>query len=104
MNFQIAKKRSKNVINSFLYRAGPGPTVLQVDLAPSIAWLLNAPLPGDSTGRVLPSLMPNDIRQNLYLLHVMATHNAKETSMPTDTGIQTVSRAIWLEILVDVRT
>ncbi|CAH2984654.1 unnamed protein product [Chilo suppressalis] len=66
------------------YPAGPGPTVAQVDVAPSVAWLLNAPPPGDNTGRILPSLLPTDTRQHLYLLHVMTSHNAKQPSMPTD--------------------
>ncbi|XP_073953399.1 phosphatidylinositol glycan anchor biosynthesis class G isoform X2 [Choristoneura fumiferana] len=60
--------------------SGRGPTVAQVDLAPSIAWLLNAPPPGDSTGRILPSLLPGDVRQRLYLLHLTAKHNAKQCS------------------------
>ncbi|VVD06048.1 unnamed protein product [Leptidea sinapis] len=63
---------------------GTGPTVEQVDIAPSIAWLLNAPIPGDSSGKILPSLLPTDIRQHLYLLHVTASHNAKQ-GLPTDT-------------------
>ncbi|XP_026728933.1 GPI ethanolamine phosphate transferase 2 isoform X2 [Trichoplusia ni] len=63
---------------------GPGPTVAQVDVAPSVAWLLNAPPPGDSAGRLLPALLPQDTRQHLYLLHVIAHHNAKQ-SLPTDT-------------------
>ncbi|KAL0869706.1 hypothetical protein ABMA27_005946 [Loxostege sticticalis] len=66
---------------------GPGPTVAQVDMAPSISWLLNVPIPGDSTGRVLPALMPQDIRQHLYLLHVMSAHNAKQPALPTDTEV-----------------
>lgn len=68
------------------YRVGPGPTVAQVDVAPSISWLLNAPLPGESTGRILPSLLPADMRQHLYLLHVVASHNAKLPGLPTDKG------------------
>ncbi|CAG9795620.1 unnamed protein product [Diatraea saccharalis] len=64
--------------------AGPGPTVAQVDVAPSVAWLLNAPPPGDNTGRILPSLLPSDMRQHLYLLHVMSSHNAKQPTIPTD--------------------
>lgn len=56
---------------------GNGPTVAQVDVAPTIAWLLDAPIPGDNTGRILPSLLPADVRQHLYLLHVVAKHNAK---------------------------
>ncbi|XP_023933896.2 GPI ethanolamine phosphate transferase 2 isoform X2 [Bicyclus anynana] len=64
--------------------SGPGPTVAQVDVAPTIAWLLNAPIPGDSTGRILPSLMPSDVQQHLYLLHVLAAHNAQQ-SPPADT-------------------
>ncbi|XP_045778020.1 GPI ethanolamine phosphate transferase 2 isoform X1 [Maniola jurtina] len=63
---------------------GPGPTVAQVDVAPTVAWLLNAPIPGDSTGRILPSLLPADMRQHLYLLHVLAAHNAKQ-ALPADT-------------------
>ncbi|CAH2234693.1 jg1495, partial [Pararge aegeria aegeria] len=63
---------------------GPGPTVAQVDVAPTVAWLLNAPIPGDSTGRILPSLLPVDYRQHLYLLHVLAAHNAKQ-SLPANT-------------------
>ncbi|XP_013163026.1 PREDICTED: GPI ethanolamine phosphate transferase 2-like isoform X1 [Papilio xuthus] len=63
---------------------GPGPTVGQVDIAPTVAWLLRAPPPGDSAGRVLPALMPADVRQHLYLLHVLASHNAKQ-GLPTDT-------------------
>lgn len=63
---------------------GPGPTVAQVDVAPSISWLLGAPPPGDSTGRILPALLPEDIRQHLYLLHVIADHNTKQ-SLPTNT-------------------
>ncbi|XP_061720675.1 GPI ethanolamine phosphate transferase 2 [Cydia pomonella] len=55
-----------------------GPTVGQVDLAPTIAWLLNAPPPGDSTGRVLPGLLPAGILQRLYLLHITARHNADQ--------------------------
>lgn len=73
---------NQTVIN---FRAGPGPTVAQVDLAPTIAWLLNAPPPGDSAGRILPSLIPIDMRQHLYLLHVIASHNAKQ-GVPTDLG------------------
>ncbi|XP_075981249.1 phosphatidylinositol glycan anchor biosynthesis class G isoform X2 [Anticarsia gemmatalis] len=57
---------------------GPGPTVAQVDLAPTIAWLLGAAPPGDSTGRILPSLLPSDVREHLYLLHVTAQHNTKQ--------------------------
>ncbi|XP_063830779.1 GPI ethanolamine phosphate transferase 2 [Ostrinia nubilalis] len=64
---------------------GPGPTVAQVDLAPTIAWLLNAPVPGDSAGRVLPALLPRDTRQHLYLLHTVAAHNAKQPDLPKDT-------------------
>ncbi|KAJ8717987.1 hypothetical protein PYW07_005917 [Mythimna separata] len=64
--------------------AGPGPTVAQVDVAPSVSWLLGAPPPGDSGGRLLPALLPQDTRQHLYLLHVMAQHNAKQ-ALPTDT-------------------
>ncbi|XP_060805794.1 GPI ethanolamine phosphate transferase 2 [Amyelois transitella] len=60
--------------------SGPGPTVSQVDVAPSIAWLLSCPLPGDSSGRILPALMPADTRQHLYLLHVMASHNTKHAN------------------------
>lgn len=63
---------------------GPGPTVAQVDVAPSVSWLLGAPPPGDSGGRLLPALLPQDTRQHLYLLHVMAQHNAKQ-ALPTDT-------------------
>ncbi|CAG4947571.1 unnamed protein product [Colias eurytheme] len=66
------------------HATGPGPTAAQVDLAPTISWLLNAPIPGDSTGNILPALMPADIRQHLYLLHVIAAHNAKQ-GLPTDT-------------------
>ncbi|KAM3957193.1 GPI ethanolamine phosphate transferase 2-like [Aphomia sociella] len=58
--------------------AGSGPTVAQVDVAPSVAWLLNAPLPGESVGRLLPALLPQDTRQHLYLLHVLASHNARQ--------------------------
>ncbi|XP_049877149.1 GPI ethanolamine phosphate transferase 2 [Pectinophora gossypiella] len=65
--------------------AGPGPTVAQVDLAPTISWLLNAAIPGDSTGRILPSLLPIDVRQHLYLLHLIAAHNARLPSTDTDT-------------------
>ncbi|CAH0590164.1 unnamed protein product [Chrysodeixis includens] len=65
---------------------GQGPTVAQVDVAPSVAWLLNAPPPGDSTGRLLPALLPQDTRQHLYLLHVIAQHNTKQ-SLPTDTEV-----------------
>ncbi|CAB3231757.1 unnamed protein product [Arctia plantaginis] len=63
---------------------GPGPTVAQVDVAPTISWLLGGPPPGDSVGRILPALLPQDTRQHLYLLHVMADHNSKQ-SLPTDT-------------------
>ncbi|XP_059060860.1 GPI ethanolamine phosphate transferase 2 [Achroia grisella] len=63
--------------------AGPGPTVAQVDVAPSVAWLLNAPIPGESVGRLLPALLPSDLRQHLYLLHVLAAHNARQ-GVPTD--------------------
>ncbi|XP_041984897.1 GPI ethanolamine phosphate transferase 2 [Aricia agestis] len=63
---------------------GPGPTVAQVDVAPTVAWLLNAPIPGDSTGRVLPALMPADTRQHLYLLHVLAAHDARHVSVDTE--------------------
>nr|XP_034835508.1 GPI ethanolamine phosphate transferase 2 [Maniola hyperantus] len=59
-------------------------TVAQVDVAPTVAWLLNAPIPADSTGRIIPSLLPADIRQHLYLLHVLADHNAKQ-ALPADT-------------------
>ncbi|KAJ2948287.1 hypothetical protein O0L34_g7521 [Tuta absoluta] len=64
--------------------AGPGPTVAQVDMAPTISWLLNAPIPGDSTGRILPSLLPSDTRQHLYLLHLVASHNARLPTLSTD--------------------
>ncbi|XP_026320459.1 GPI ethanolamine phosphate transferase 2 isoform X2 [Hyposmocoma kahamanoa] len=74
--------KSKNFVCP--HPVGPGPTVAQVDVAPTIAWLLNAPLPGESTGRILPSLLPDDIRQHLYLLHVVASHNAKLPGLPTD--------------------
>ncbi|KAI5633562.1 type I phosphodiesterase / nucleotide pyrophosphatase domain-containing protein [Phthorimaea operculella] len=63
---------------------GPGPTVAQVDMAPTVSWLLNAPIPGDSTGRILPSLLPSDTRQHLYLLHLIASHNARLPTLPTD--------------------
>lgn len=63
---------------------GPGPTVAQVDVAPTISWLLNAPPPGDSTGRILPSLLPADTRQHLYLLHIIAERMAKQNDLPTD--------------------
>ncbi|XP_047507590.1 GPI ethanolamine phosphate transferase 2 isoform X1 [Pieris napi] len=66
------------------HELGPGPVVAQVDIAPTISWLLNAPIPGDSTGKFLPSLLPSDIRQHLYLLHVNALHNVKQ-GVPTDT-------------------
>ncbi|CAK1552959.1 unnamed protein product [Leptosia nina] len=66
------------------HEQGPGPVVAQVDIAPTIAWLLNTPIPGDSTGKFLPSLLPSDIRQHLYLLHVNAQHNVKQ-GVPTDT-------------------
>ncbi|XP_026763391.1 GPI ethanolamine phosphate transferase 2 isoform X2 [Galleria mellonella] len=62
---------------------GPGPTVAQVDVAPSVAWLLNAPIPGESVGRMLPALLPSDSRQHLYLLHVLAAHNARQ-GVPTN--------------------
>ncbi|XP_037295273.1 GPI ethanolamine phosphate transferase 2 isoform X2 [Manduca sexta] len=65
--------------------AGPGPVVEQVDLAPTISWLLNAPPPGDNTGRILPALLPSDMRQHLYLLHVIAENNAKRNGLPTNT-------------------
>lgn len=55
---------------------GKGGAVSQTDVAPSVAWLLGAPLPGDSTGRPLPALMPADPRAHLYLLHYTARHNA----------------------------
>ncbi|XP_053615145.1 GPI ethanolamine phosphate transferase 2 isoform X2 [Plodia interpunctella] len=61
---------------------GTGPTISQVDVAPSIAWLLNSAVPGDSSGRVLPMLMPTDVRQHLYLLHVLARQNALQTKTP----------------------
>ncbi|CAH2042529.1 unnamed protein product, partial [Iphiclides podalirius] len=61
---------------------GPGPTVAQVDVAPTVAWLLRAPPPGDSAGRVLPALMPADTRQHLYLLHTLALGNAR-SGLPT---------------------
>ncbi|PZC83148.1 hypothetical protein B5X24_HaOG208621 [Helicoverpa armigera] len=63
---------------------GRGPTVAQVDVAPSVSWLLGCPFPGDSGGRLLPALLPQDTRQHLYLLHVQAQHNAKQ-ALPTDT-------------------
>ncbi|KAH9633121.1 hypothetical protein HF086_006786 [Spodoptera exigua] len=63
---------------------GPGPTVAQVDVAPSVAWLLGAPPPGDSGGRLLPALLPQDPRQHLYLLHVLSSHAVKQ-DIPTDT-------------------
>lgn len=51
--------------------------IAQVDLAPSVSWLLGAPIPGDSIGKLLPALLPSDTRQHLYLLHYLAKHNAK---------------------------
>ncbi|CAK1584703.1 unnamed protein product [Parnassius mnemosyne] len=63
---------------------GPGPTVKQVDVATTVAWLLRAPPPGDSAGRVLPALLPADTRQHLYLLHALAAHCARH-GLPTDT-------------------
>ncbi|XP_068620132.1 GPI ethanolamine phosphate transferase 2 isoform X2 [Battus philenor] len=63
---------------------GPGPTVGQVDIAPTVAWLLRAPPPGDSAGRILPALMPFDTRQHLYLLHTLAAHSARQ-GVPVDT-------------------
>ncbi|KAG7301597.1 hypothetical protein JYU34_014572 [Plutella xylostella] len=63
------------------YDNGRGPYVAQVDLAPSIAWLLDSPVPGDSTGRVLPSLLPRDMLQQLYLLHYVAAHNARAVAL-----------------------
>ncbi|XP_050550954.1 GPI ethanolamine phosphate transferase 2 isoform X1 [Spodoptera frugiperda] len=63
---------------------GPGPTVAQVDVAPSVAWLLGAPPPGDSGGRLLPALLPQDPRQHLYLLHVLSSHAVKQ-DIPTNT-------------------
>ncbi|XP_072942547.1 GPI ethanolamine phosphate transferase 2 isoform X1 [Epargyreus clarus] len=64
--------------NACPYKLGPGPAISQVDIAPTIAWLLNAPIPGDSSGTILPSLMPADIRQQLYLLHLVTAQNAKQ--------------------------
>ncbi|XP_061384238.1 GPI ethanolamine phosphate transferase 2 isoform X1 [Danaus plexippus] len=66
------------------YPSGPGPTVSQVDVAPTISWLLNCPLPGDSVGVILPSMMPRDVRQNLYLLHVQASQIGKLVSSDTE--------------------
>ncbi|CAH0713229.1 unnamed protein product, partial [Brenthis ino] len=59
------------------YPAGPGPSVAQTDVAPTLAWLLGAPPPGDSAGRVLPALLPQDPTQHLYLLHVLAERNKR---------------------------
>nr|XP_026495191.1 GPI ethanolamine phosphate transferase 2 isoform X1 [Vanessa tameamea] len=59
------------------HEAGAGGTVAQTDVAPSLAWLLGAPPPGDSAGRVLAALLPRDPRQHLYLLHVLAERNAR---------------------------